>query len=180
MRMKVVKTMPGTSTGVRMMLRFQDSPDQVLYMRADTYPPMKPRSVYRMTMTVPRLPRFEGERKPRSAKKIVKPVMTKSCAPEPRKIERSMGLPGGRNTSPWMSFHPESSCTSSSVRSSWLYRAMSLRSARSRIMPTEPVRNMTMMVELIRKYQWMWVLRTCRYLSQRVAQGVDEARQCTE
>ncbi|KAG5460314.1 MAG: hypothetical protein BJ554DRAFT_7654 [Olpidium bornovanus] len=39
--------------------------------------------------------------------------MQKSWAPVPAMTERSIGFAGGRNTSPWTSFHPESSCTSS-------------------------------------------------------------------
>ena len=42
---KVKKTIDGTKRGVRKIFRFQDSPDQLLYMRAETYPPMNPRRV---------------------------------------------------------------------------------------------------------------------------------------
>ena len=39
---------------------------------------MKPKTVYSKIMTVPKDPRFEGERKPRRANVMVVPTMTKS------------------------------------------------------------------------------------------------------
>ena len=40
-------------------------------------------------------------------------VMKNICSPFPTKTDKSIPLRGGRNTSPWTSFHPNSSCASS-------------------------------------------------------------------
>src|SRR5271170_6865604 len=63
-RKKVQKTMPGTNIGVTAMFSFQFSPPKVLYARADTYPPMKPKRVYRSKITVARNPLFDGDKNP--------------------------------------------------------------------------------------------------------------------
>jgi len=34
--------------------------------------------------------------------------MAKSCAPDPRSADKTDTKGGGRKTSPWMSFHPDS------------------------------------------------------------------------
>ena len=41
-------------------------------------------------------------------------VVTDRCTPEPMKAAKRVGWAGKRNTSPWMSFHPDSSSTMSS------------------------------------------------------------------
>lgn len=57
-----------------------------------------------------------GLRKPISANVMVDSVMASTCMPVPHMMDSSMGLKdGGRNTSPCTSFHPLSSCASSTV-----------------------------------------------------------------
>ena len=111
---------------------------------------MKPKIVYNRIMTVPRDPRFDGDRNPRRANVIVMPTMTKSCEPLPNNTLRSSGFLGVRKTSPCTSFHPESSCIPSSAsplvperssrlnESNLLYRAMSFLRARVKIVATMP------------------------------------------
>lgn len=101
-------------------------------------------------MTVPREPRFDGERKPRRANVIVVPTITNSWEPLPKNILRTRGFFGVRKTSPWTSFQPESSWTPSSAspfvpdrssklnESSLLYRAISFFKARIKIAATIP------------------------------------------
>lgn len=93
--------------------------------------------------------------------------------PLPRRTERRRVWRGGRKTSPWTNFHPESSWTSSCI-SIWLYLAISLCRARKRTIATIPVRKMTMTAEFTRLNQWMRGSKTWRYLSHRVAHFVEE------
>lgn len=93
-------------------------------------------------------PRLAGESRPSRAKDRVAKHMQKSCTPVPTNTLKSMGLvAGGRNTSPCTSFQPLSSLASSRVDGS-LYCAISLRSARSRIMAIMTVKKSTIMKEL--------------------------------
>ena len=56
--------------------------------------------------------------------------------PVPIDAQRSSGSGGGRSTSAWTSFQPDSSWSSSF--SSWLYRLRSRRSVRIMIIATMP------------------------------------------
>lgn len=60
-----------------------------------------------------RPPLLAGERKPRTAKMRTASAMLRTWAPEPTRTERKRGMAGARNTSPCTSFHPVSSCASS-------------------------------------------------------------------
>jgi hypothetical protein len=66
------------------------------------------------------------------------------------------------------SFQPVSSCASSADSSS-LYCEMSRRSVRIMIIATMPVRNSTIMSELMMENQWIWSSVIKRYVSQRDA-----------
>ena len=76
-----MKMIPGTKIGVVAIFSFQFSPPKVLYVLADTYPPMEPRAVYSTRMIVARKPLVDGDKKPIMANTTVNPVMTKICAP---------------------------------------------------------------------------------------------------
>ncbi len=88
-------------------------------------------------------------------------------------------------------FHPESSCTPSSIvadapdkssrlmESSRLYLCMSLLKARKRIETTVMVKKITIIAELMRENQWILGSKTCKYLSHRVAQAVGDSLQYT-
>ena len=66
------------------------------------------------------------------------------------------------------SFQPVSSWASSAV-SSWLYLEMSRCSVRIMIMATMPLRNSTIMSELMMLNQWIWSSVISRYVSHRDA-----------
>lgn len=101
-------------------------------------------------------PRFAGDKKPKQANANVTNVIQNTCAPDPSKTDKSIPLRGGRNTSPWTNFQPNSSCASS-PHSIWLYRAMSLWSVRSIIIATIPDKNSTMTNELRMLNHWMLI-----------------------
>ena len=64
-------------------------------------------------------PRFAGDRNPNSAKVNVSKTMHPNCTPDPMQTENNMGLnEGGRKTSAWTSFQPDSSFASSSKAAS--------------------------------------------------------------
>ena len=65
------------------------------------------------TMALTRAPLLGRERNPRQAKTRVTKTIISSCRPVPESTERSIMAVGGRNTSPWTSFQPKFSCTSS-------------------------------------------------------------------
>mmetsp|Transcript_29154 Transcript_29154/g.91270 ORF Transcript_29154/g.91270 Transcript_29154/m.91270 type:complete len:225 (+) Transcript_29154:337-1011(+) len=119
-------------------------------------------------MAVPSPPRLAGERKPSTAKTIVMTVMQKVCAPVPTRTESIIGFCGGRKTSPWTSFQPVSSSTSSAA-SMALYRLKSRCSVRIRIMATMPERKRTIISELTIENQWICSSPISKYVSQREA-----------
>mmetsp|Transcript_39463 Transcript_39463/g.127709 ORF Transcript_39463/g.127709 Transcript_39463/m.127709 type:complete len:351 (-) Transcript_39463:161-1213(-) len=124
-------------------------------------------------MAVPSPPRLAGERKPSTAKIIVMTVMQKVCAPVPTRTESIIGFCGGRKTSPWTSFQPVSSSTSSAA-SMALYRLKSRCSVRIRIMATMPERKRTIISELTIENQWICSSPISRYVSQRDAHLMSE------
>lgn len=64
-------------------------------------------------MAVVRAPLLGGERNPIQANTRATKTIMSSCRPVPESTESSMMAVGGLNTSPWTSFQPKSSCTSS-------------------------------------------------------------------
>ena len=81
------------------------------------------------------------------AQSIAKRKETPICAPVPTAIDKNIGeKDGGRKTSPWTNFHPDSSWASSIVWSS-LYPAISFRSVRIMIVAIAPVMNKTIIRE---------------------------------
>lgn len=63
-------TYPGKKVAVNIIFVFHDSPPFILYKREDTNPEIKLNTINKMIITVANAPRFEGERKPRTAKTI--------------------------------------------------------------------------------------------------------------
>jgi hypothetical protein len=53
---------------------------------------------------------------PTMAKTITSRIRAANWVPIPTSAERNIKLRGGRNTSPWTSFHPDSSLTSLSFK----------------------------------------------------------------
>ena len=123
-------------------------------------------------------PRLAGERKPSTAKIIVMTVMVNVCTPVPTRTDNIIGIAGGRKTSPWTSFQPVSSSTSS-VASTALYRLKSRCSVRIMIIATMPVRKSTIMRELTIENQWICSSPMSRYVSQREAHLMSDASHLT-
>ena len=114
-------------------------------------------------------------------------------------------MDGWRRTSPWTSFHPDSSAASAASASAsaalsaaaaeveprpgvcpdgarapealvLLYFAMSACRVRIMMSATMADRNSTMTRELTMLNQWIWVSVMCRYVSHRLAHRMSEAR----
>ena len=61
-------------------------------------------------------PRLAGDNNPPMAKANVAKNIKHNCVPEPTNTENNMAwLAGGRNTSPWTNFQPDSSFASSTL-----------------------------------------------------------------
>ena len=68
--------------------------------------------------------------------------------------QKSETFRGNRNTSPWIYFHPVSSC-SSAISSSRVYLMKSFFSTRIRIVARNPVSSSTVTHELMMENQWI-------------------------
>mmetsp|Transcript_15928 Transcript_15928/g.38773 ORF Transcript_15928/g.38773 Transcript_15928/m.38773 type:complete len:208 (+) Transcript_15928:314-937(+) len=172
-RKKEMKHTPGNMNAVCSVLIFQSTSWNILNRRPLKYPAKMPMSTNSRSMAVMSPPRFAGLRNPSTANTMVTNVMPSSCTPVPTYTDSRPGATGGRNTSPCTSFHPVSSCASSTV-SSWLYWLMSRRSVRTMIIATMPERNSRIMRELMMENQWIWSSIICRYVSQRLAQRMSD------
>merc|ERR1711871_1165568 len=108
---------------------------------------------------------------PIRARPMVTVVTPRSWTPVPTKVESSVKYAGARNTSPWTSFQPVGSTSSSS---SSLYLAMSWDKVRMMMTPKMADRKSTVMNELIMENQWISVSDIWRYVSHRDAHAMSE------
>mmetsp|Transcript_205 Transcript_205/g.541 ORF Transcript_205/g.541 Transcript_205/m.541 type:complete len:260 (-) Transcript_205:865-1644(-) len=157
---KMRKTTPGNNVAVRTVFLSLSvpAPLNILQKIALTYPAGSPMKTKKRIMTSSSEPLFEGERKPSTANEMVQHDIPKTCIPDPMKTASSEACFGGRNTSPYTSFHPVSSRASSrasSLWSSWLYLYKSFLRILSMIMATIPDRKSRMTDELTMLNQWI-------------------------
>ena len=114
---KVPSSGPGKKTRLSMMFHTQFCPRSFLYSRAVTKPPTKADTTYSRMAAATMLPRRASEKKPNTASDSSTSVITNRCAPAPTMAVKRDSDTGGRNTSPWISFHPVSSSPASSSSS---------------------------------------------------------------
>mmetsp|Transcript_25983 Transcript_25983/g.53999 ORF Transcript_25983/g.53999 Transcript_25983/m.53999 type:complete len:218 (+) Transcript_25983:381-1034(+) len=115
-RMKnTAKTTPGKMVAVMMVFlrRSVPAPLNILQKTADTYPAGAPMHTNIRIIAMSSDPRLLGERKPNTAKAMVKQLIPRTCTPLPMKTASKDACFGGLNTSPNTSFHPVSSLASS-------------------------------------------------------------------
>mmetsp|Transcript_12082 Transcript_12082/g.33979 ORF Transcript_12082/g.33979 Transcript_12082/m.33979 type:complete len:249 (-) Transcript_12082:49-795(-) len=138
-RKKIVKNNPGYKKAVIRVVNFQrpSSPSKTLQNLADVYPARMPMRVNSSIMDCRRLPRWAGDRRPRTAKKRVTTDMPSTCIPDPTETANKVENLGLRKTSPCTSFQPVSSLASSAVATS-LYWVMSRCKVLNMIMATMP------------------------------------------
>ena len=142
-----VDTSIGNANAALVVVRFHCVILNDLYARADAYPLNTPLNTNKKIPAVPRLPRFAGLSTPITLSTILPTTILNTCVPVPTHTANQLANFGGRKTSPCTSFQPVSSAASSAVSRS-LYAEMSLRSVRSMIIATIPVKNSSTINEL--------------------------------
>ena len=95
---------------------FHSVPRNILYILDEEYPANEPINTNNKMNAVVKEPRLAGDNKPPIANAKVARNIKHNWVPEPTNTLKSMAwLAGGRNTSPWTNFHPDSSLASSTL-----------------------------------------------------------------